>query len=506
MSRSIAALLCLLAAGEALAAPPRPRATPRSELRGEVSVREVELSVALPDDLSPFRARALGAADFIVIRDGKEQEVVRAERVLPKDRAWTQVVWIDRTLAGPDTVYETVRHLAERSADLERLGALDVVVADPRPRLELAQGQDRAAIRRALEDTAAEAARSRRAAGAPAVPPLDNAALRRQADRLVAWLTARRVVGPRVLWLPIDGVALSLPGIAAFGGHAAPDAPPLSPAERERVAILTDLERALAAYGWTTLALLDHSVTPPGATPRAEGAFDRWHDGLPKPPGPGGTGSAPLLLRFPTQRGDRTRYDPRTLDAMLDPRTAGPRLVAEETGGWMLAGPWDLAPAFDALSRRWRIWTTAAAEEGPALHPVSITLRKGPALRAARWLRSATPEIVTETRLRALLAGEAPAGGVDLAVRRAEVRDGELELEVALPEPEAGAPPPVWGFVVATQTAASDAPAFVAASAEPRGAAWIVRAALPPGARPTALAASERRSDAFAVATIPPPS
>src|SRR5258706_12759666 len=118
-------------------------AAPRSEVRGEVSVREVEIGVGLPDELSAFKTGSLRAEDFIVVCDGKQQDVVRAERVLAKDRAWTQVVWVDRVLASPQTVYDTVRALGERSADLARLGTVDVVVADPRPRVDLVGAGER---------------------------------------------------------------------------------------------------------------------------------------------------------------------------------------------------------------------------------------------------------------------------------------------------------------------------------------------------------------------------
>src|SRR5204862_6099847 len=111
--------------------------------------------------------------------------------------------------------------------------------------------------------------------------------------------------------------------------------------ETERVRVLVDLERTLAAYGWTTLVLIERSAGGPGGAPDVNGDFARWHRSLPDHGRPGST-STPLTLRFPPRSGT-SDFDPRTLDALLDPRFAAPRLLDEETGRRVLPGPWDHA-------------------------------------------------------------------------------------------------------------------------------------------------------------------
>ncbi len=489
-------------------------AAPRTEVTSEVSVREVEIGVALPDDLSPFKVRALDSEDFLVVRDGKSQQVVRAERVMAKDRAWTQVVWVDRVLASPRTVYETVRGLGDRSADLARMGTVDVVIADPLPRVDLAGGSDTPAVRRALEDAAAAASTQRSARGASAWTAPDNAALRRQSDRIVAWIAGRKAVGPRTFWLPLDGVALSMAAIGVLGGEQAASAAgavsaasatgsapaALSAEESDRVRILVDLERALAAYGWTTLVLIDRPAGGVGGAPNVEGDFDRWHGDLPDHGRPGSNSGA-LSLRWPPRAGG-SRFDPRTLDALLDPRFAAPRLLAQESGGWMLAGPWDYPATLDSLARRWRVWIRAPENDEGELHPVTVTLRKGPELRASRWLRSATPAAVAEARLREALENERSAPGTTLAARLARDAAGSVPLEVA---PAAGGQSTtVWRWLVGVQGADGKV-VIQPAAPELRDGAWRTRLTVPPGARLLAVARDDLHGDAYGIAVLKPP-
>ena len=489
-------------------------APPREEVRSEVSVREVEIGVALPDGLSPFKARSLETADFLVLRDGKTQQVVRAERVQAKDRAWTQVVWVDRVLASPQTVYNTVRSLAEQSVDLARMGTVDVVVADPAPRVELAGGTETPAVHRALEDAAAAASPERSARGSGAWSAPDAAALRRQSDRIVAWIASRKAVGPRTFWLPVDGMALSLSAITALGAEQAPDArdagestasaqphtaEPLSAEESARVQVLVDLERTLAAYGWTTLVLIDRPGEGAGA-PDINGNYDRWHRNLPDHGRPGST-STPLTLRFPPRSGT-SDFDPRTLDALLDPRFAAPRLLAEETGGWVLGGPWDYASTFDALARRWRVWIHAVEAEEGELQTVAVTLRKGPALRTSRWLRSATPVTVIESRLRTALESERQLPGAALAARITAEADGFAVVEVA---PEAASPSTVgWRWRIALQ-AADGSVVIQPLTAELRDGVWRARVSLPAGTRRLAVSRDDPRGEIYAITTLRPP-
>jgi hypothetical protein len=246
--------------------------------------------------------------------------------------------------------------------------------------------------------------------------------------------------------------------------------------------------------------LIDRPASGVGGAPGVEGDFDRWHRNLPDHGRPGSTSGA-LTLRWPPRSGE-SHFDPRTLDALLDPVFAAPRLLAEETGGWMLAGPWDYPSTFDSLARRWRVWIHAADDEAGELHPVTVTLRKGPELRASRWLRSATPGAVAEARLRAALDSERSASGKALAARVSRDSAGSVVLEVA---PDASAPPTtVWRWLVGVE-GADGAVLIQPAAPELRDGAWRMRLSVPPGTRLLAVSRDDVHGEAYGIAVLKPP-
>lgn len=481
------------------AAPP-----PRSELRGEVSVREVEMSVALPDELSVFKVRALDAASFLVLRDGHEQAVARAERINPKDRSWTSVVWVDRVLASPDSALRSAQSLAERAADLARLGSVEVVVAEPLPRSVLAAGADARAIRAALEDAGAAAGRARQAVGEAAWRAPAAAALRQQCDRILAWVAARRAVGPRALWLTMDGVGLSLEALSSLGGRPAPGAV-LRPGEAEIVATLEDFGRMLAAYGWTTVMMTSRPAGGDAGSQSPESSYDRWRrEALPNKPG-----TVATLFRWPPLQ-SRSHFDPRTLAAELEPALAAPRLVAEETGGWLLPGPWDLPAAFAELEHRWRVWLRAEDVQDGSVRPVTIRLKKGGEIRSARWVRSSVPEGIAEARLRQALAappGPETSGSLGLLVKSQRLASGVLSIDLAVSgEPLAKSPGEPSGLrrFKAAARAADGTIGFPAVTSVAAADGWHLELTPPPGASALALTLDDLRSERFGVVVLPP--
>ncbi len=480
------------------AAPTKP--APTGKLQGQLSVREVEVNVELPDDLSPFKLMALGAKDFIALRDGREQSVARAERSAAQDRSWTSLVWVDRTLASPPAVSHMLAALAERSADLTRLGSVEIVIADPAPRLVLPASDDPRLVRAALGEAAAQPAGE-----ATAVWQTPGAsALRQQADRLEVWLAARRAVGPRALWLPMDGAPMPLAAVVALGGRALPSST-LPTDDGERVAVLSDLERVLAAYGWTTLTMVDAGRSS-GVSPRADSEYDRYQRDAMAQHSSHSSGGA-VLFRFPFRRTDRSRFDPRTLDALLDPKYAAARLVAEETGGWMIAGAWDLPNAFDALGRRWRVWLTAPEPAEGGVEALVLKLKKGPDLRATRWLRSAVPPAIAQARLRELLRGQAAGGDLELAVRRdsggataAGADPGGMIVTATVADFDE-AHSALWRWSGAARLADGSV-VFPAIHAEQGATGWRLRIAAPAGISELVLSVEDLKSERFGAARL----
>ena len=86
-----------------------------------------------------------------MLRDGKEQPVARAERARREDKPWTAVVWLDDLLAAPANLANWAQLLGEQAKDLATLGSVEIVLADPLPRVALAATSDVGAIKAALE-------------------------------------------------------------------------------------------------------------------------------------------------------------------------------------------------------------------------------------------------------------------------------------------------------------------------------------------------------------------
>src|SRR6185295_11039348 len=181
---------------------------------------------------------------FLVTEDGTLRPVTKAEPL--GDAPWTQIVYVARPLASADTVALSGVALATRTADLTRLGTVEVVVADPQPRIVLPATRDGERIKKALLDLAAAARRT--PDKGPAKEP-DAATVRCESDRLVTFLAERAQGGPRSLFLVAD--AFELPAEKAAAA-ARPKGTPADAAALEPSQATGDV---LAAYGWVTVAL-----------------------------------------------------------------------------------------------------------------------------------------------------------------------------------------------------------------------------------------------------------
>src|SRR6202158_275427 len=239
--------------------PPTPRAAapPASESFPErVLVREIEVVVELPDSLRESRRKSLGPQDFQVTEDGRFRQVVEASPVMAGGAGpWQGEVFSRRVLAEPETVFYTANALAQRSAQLTALGTVALVVADPAPRILLAETREPKMLEQALTDIAAQAERQRAASshsaqapgsgGAatsqakPATAGPEPEAVRRQEDQLVALLAGRSGGGPRALVLVANGFDTSTSGDGATSATQA---------------VAEEPARTLAAYGWVTFA------------------------------------------------------------------------------------------------------------------------------------------------------------------------------------------------------------------------------------------------------------
>jgi hypothetical protein len=438
-------------------APPRPAPTsPTQRFSEEVSVREASVLVDLPDRLQDNR---LGPGDFLVQLDGRSQPVIRAER-LASDDVWDLVVYVDRVLAKPDTAFPALLALAQKTEDFTRLGRVAVVVADPSPRVVLAPTREPVRIREVLADLAGEArvARQReagrsRAATAASLPADD---LRRQLDRLVTHLAAQTPAGPHALLLVTDPVQLP------------PD--PTS--------------HLLAAYGWVTFALPFRDLgDDPGRRDSGVSDVERIRVGA----GAGGGSGVPPVIPMRPPKPTAIQF-PRVIDLYLTPDLAALRALVQPTAGTIVGYPEQLGFVLSRLGQRWRISYEPVDTVDGRMHALAVTLvRNGEPVRAQGWLRSSTPEGITEARLRLLLGGGVPqTGGLPATISGESAGDAvTLHVRVApllSPESQAAGPARISYAFARSGGAVEIRHEVVPGLADP-GKGWSrdSRAVLPPG-------------------------
>ncbi|HVT57806.1 MAG TPA: hypothetical protein VHR45_05365 [Thermoanaerobaculia bacterium] len=417
-------LCAWLTAAAGIAPPPAggpaaPTATPPETFAEKVLVREIELVVELPPELKAGRREALQAADFVVVEDGVLRRVVKAEPLAGgkgvEPTAWTVVLYLDKVLAGPDTAFLTSLALAERAAQLAALGGVEIVVADPRPRVTLAATRDAQRLEQALTALVrtAKEERDRAAQARVTAAPLDAAAVRRQEDRLLYHAASHSAAGPRALLLIADGFDAQRPGEAALESSSAESA------------------RALAAYGWVTIAASIRKIetSPPHhETPDLE----RLRQSA------AGGSVPPVILPEPSHGGALSTDE--AINVFLAPSSATLHGLASATGGTIAGLPGQLTAALTALERRWHLFYLAPDPADGRPRPVEARLSpEGKMLRAPGWRRSSTPEGLAAARLRLLLAGDAARGGLrlsaTLARRQAAEKSGspeEAELRLTL--------------------------------------------------------------------------
>lgn len=434
----------------------------RESFEDRLLVREAELVFEVPP-LSLLGAMTFGADTLLVIEDGKVRPVTKAGAL---EGEMSAVVWIDEVLAAPETIFSSTLTLAQQSAALSRLGPVEVVVAGPEPRVELAASRETRRLEQVLADLAGEArverdraaARPLERSGASSRP--DAATLRRQLDRLLVHLAERREPGPRVLFLVADGFAVSPAESKAFETGAA------APGAGERAAVLLETARLLAAYGWTTVAL-PMRREPLGRRDRGAGDVDRFRDSH----GSWSDKSSSVPPSLPSRGPRESKLDwEAVLDSMIQPDLSPLRALVDTTAGMLVANAELFPSALETLGGRWHLYYRTQTPMDGRVRPIEIRTHQGVEVRSRRWVRASTPEGIAEARLRQLLAGERLPETLPL---RVEPSGSGLRLSV---EPFAAPEPPVPGPVrVSTVHAGADGALVFRHELAPAlesGAAW----------------------------------
>jgi Ca-activated chloride channel family protein len=394
---------------------PLPEAPPTESQAAPAALEPVRLAVEVRDKKGEI-PRNLTRADFTVLVDGQARPVVD---VAPEMPPWRVVVYVDRVLSGSRTMRGAAGALAGQARLLTALGPVDVVVAEPEPRLVLsasrepgavddalsrlwlaAEGRDdvRGLRRRFLEQVEATAEAGRAALAAEAAEE-EVRLVRRQQERMAEWLV-RRDAGevPRVLFLVSDGFDVDP---AAFYRREAgvPDLVP-EPARNALEKLGLEAARTAAALGWTVVPL---PVGDPGLPDLRRVR-------------PRSTPDVPIGVTVPL--GKRPKDEPKVPPLpMLQKPNEPLGWMAEASGGVLLLQPQDMAGVLTGL--RSRIWITAQAPAAPDGRPRTVEVgigRPEVTVRARRWEGAGVPLAVSADRLRRLLEGE-DEGDLEITTR-----------------------------------------------------------------------------------------
>jgi len=378
---SIVSGLAAIAAVAAVALHPQGCAAQTPKFSDRLTVREREILVDLPDEL---QKKPLKPGDFQVLVGGQPREVTRAEPVSSAaEPPWTIVVYVDRVLASPATALYSSLALAHHAAELTRLGTVEVVVADSDPRRTLSPSREAQPLERALNELSATARAGRDRKDHRPVPPAEPDAerVRRQLDKLLAFLNARPPSGPHAVLLVADGPELPAEQLAGLdrGSPAAP---------QTVAAALQQTARLLAAYGWVTIPVL---LRKDEAGSQASMQSDV--ETLRQNSAGSSHGSLPPTIAFAPPEATSLAFRG-VIDLMVMPRTATLRALARPTAGTVIGFEVQLEEVVAALRRRWRLWIIEPdAPAGGLIQSLAVTLPgRRETVRAPVWLRSSPPE------------------------------------------------------------------------------------------------------------------
>lgn len=386
--------------------------------------------------------RTLKAGDLTVADGDQTRPVTDLE---PLSKPWRIVIYVDRVLTGSRTLRTAAGSLAERAAVLAALGPVEVVVAEPIPRIVLSPTQDVRTLDEALsklwlagdgrDDVRVLRQRFRdqkKGEGQPADPvgeamDEEERLVRRQQDALSEWLVAQEGSGPRALMLVSDGFDVDPekfyrpdPAPAGDSGTAAPI--------REGALEKTGLEtaRTAAALGWTVFPL-----------PMGDSSLPDLRRVKPNPTPQVPLGGKVILGRKKPE--EAAKDQPPPTPELLAPQQPL-NWMAEATGGEVVVGPGSLSAALAHMRSRFWLRYQAIREVDGRPHAVEVrTSRSDLTMRARRWDVEGVPEAVAASRAGRLLEGEEDGIGMDVSARiqSAESGRGTLDLRIESPEPSA---------------------------------------------------------------------
>jgi hypothetical protein len=404
------ALLCMATRGT-------PQEKAQSAVHEAVNVREVEVLFDHPTGLRWMGSRF--TPDRLQVTEGGDpRTVTRVEPMLQEDSeqpAMRIVIYVDRELADRDAVNQAIGMLTKNVERLTRLGEVEIVEADPRPRETLAATRDPQVLRAALLDAVRLGDESTpvKEAGTPE--------FEHQMDRFVNTLTGQRSGQPGLaLWVTQTWPLPDLTRVWGMQGASALRSEDSSGAGRD-ASRLADLARLLAAEHWAV------GVVNP--SPEAAGAKTKTPPlaTVESTPVPGTGGSRKIVLwnvnhLLAKILGWKTSpYNPEAAaeaaQQRLDPQLAPMQLVAAATAGRLVQSEIQIKDFLDTLDNRWHLFFAAPPDERTMPVPVNVGIVEDGIEFTLRqtWSAALEPMSKTRARLRQVLLDGPEALPADLA-------------------------------------------------------------------------------------------
>ncbi len=404
----------------------------------------------------------LDAGDLTVTVDGQRVPVEFVERPLAGplrrlDSPWDVVLYFDHSLAGDSTLRRAALAFTEAARQLTDVGAVEVVRAQPDPRVTLPATRDpllldsslsQGAIRanQATQDGGSDELRTRRrqflqqverlrrddsVLSSPAASSLaervreamaeEQALLRRQVDHLLTWVARRPLPAPgerRLLFWITDGFDLEPERFYL-------DVLPVDQAEQLRRSgavpdlsgLVLDLARTLSIYGWTTVPVVFGPLQVEEAP--AQDAYDLDDFEAATRDAPTAVPWVSVSLESLRRRlqGEEEVVQASDTPVLLDAQAAM-RTLARITGGAPVADPRQLIPVVEQQARAWtlRVPLPRSADGALPIRVDSPSDGRGDEwnLRSRAWVSRTPPETVAAARVRRLLRGELEDGQLEM--------------------------------------------------------------------------------------------
>ncbi len=401
----------------------------------------------------------LGPDDFEVLEDGAPMKVLgvdyppppgvlasmtgplRPEVEVPppgKEAAgrpdrWRHLIYVDQLMTRKRSLRRAVETLSAQAEDLVALGPVEVVTADPQPRLVLPFSRDASEVRRALDTLEErtgdhEVMRIRRdflrhmdLRWQRSEDGIDNVSvlnlvrgsisqeytfLRQRLLTLARWIAAYGHVPASAAILVSDGFDLSLTDFYV-GATARPAIEQELSLEFDRYRmdpLIEELASEIAARGWTSVMMALGGTSLDAADASLAG-YDRFRS----------------IAEASDLRAAGSGSPVSTLERPTEPL----QLVAEETGGAVTTARKTAQRALARIGDRLRLSYQATRPSDGRTHRVEVRLkRRGLKLLAPRQVRSPTPEQIAAARARRLLIAEDDAGDLPVRVVLAERDSG----------------------------------------------------------------------------------